>query len=937
MNIQKYNIKISIGFSLIAVLCFTINLFAQTTAPSWLSKYSSTIYETDDYLASQKIFDINSIATIKITMSAQDYISLIQNTSSDTYLLASMTYESATIPLQTIDSVGFRLRGAAVRNTKKKSFKISFRAFDFDDREFNGIRKINLNSDFQDPNLMRSKTCTELFRKMGVAAARVGYAKLYINDEYRGLFANYEEFDKNFLKSRFNNKDGNLYKCPEKATMMYRPNQDYGSTGYYELITNEDLNDYSDLAHFIDILNNTSDEEFVTEIEKVLNIDRQLMWIACNVLLGAWDDYWNLAKNYYFYHDILTGQFYYIPHDYDGSLGTDWYHGHIAHGNPYNWSRNDDRPMVERLLAVPEYRKKYTQYLFLVCSWAFSIEAMEPEIDRTADLIRETLTNDPYWPADHGWLESDFDESLIQAIPRGNVDYGLKENINLRRESALLQLDDFGPFIDLLEQEPMEPQNSDTVHVSAFVFDDGQIDSVKLIYEMGGIKNVVEMEDDDEDSFYTCKIPPSASGVKYYIEATDLSGLSSRLPAREKDFFTYNEIYLPTELFVNEILAKNDSTKLDEYGENDDWFEIYNPNDIPIDLHGMYVTDDLTEPTKWRLNNISIPANGFLLLWADKDPEQGANHVGFKLDKDGEKIGLFETDEKNNALIDAVTFGVQSSGISFGRINDGLEEWKYFDKPTPGRGNTDTTEIEDLVDITNQIGVLTESNNNSPDDETIENIIDNDLSTKYLTFESATKIDFSQSEQSLVKGYSLSSANDAPDRDPNNWEFQAWDENNSEWKTLHKVTNEPRWQDRFQTKYFLFSNVEKYNKYRLDISSPYSGNIIQVSELEILSVTTPTLISDNTPNFPKEFSLSQNYPNPFNPKTTIRYQLPKAGKVNLVVYNISGGEVVTLLNTHKSAGSHQVEFAAGDLSSGIYFYRIQIGSFTDTKKLILLK
>ncbi len=98
-----------------------------------------------------------------------------------------------------------------------------------------------------------------------------------------------------------------------------------------------------------------------------------------------------------------------------------------------------------------------------------------------------------------------------------------------------------------------------------------------------------------------------------------------------------------------------------------------------------------------------------------------------------------------------------------------------------------------------------------------------------------------------------------------------------------------------------------------------------------------TGISIGEQDIPQNFLLYEAYPNPFNPTTTIRYQLSKAGKVNLVVYNTRGREVTTLVNMHKSAGSHQVEFTAGDLSSGIYFYRIQIGAFTDTKKLILLK
>jgi hypothetical protein len=87
----------------------------------------------------------------------------------------------------------------------------------------------------------------------------------------------------------------------------------------------------------------------------------------------------------------------------------------------------------------------------------------------------------------------------------------------------------------------------------------------------------------------------------------------------------------------------------------------------------------------------------------------------------------------------------------------------------------------------------------------------------------------------------------------------------------------------------------------------------------------------------KTFALSQNYPNPFNPATVISYQLPIDGLVSLKVYDMLGNEVATLVNEIKIAGEHQVEFNAGALASGIYFYRLQAGSFVETKRMMLMK
>lgn len=89
--------------------------------------------------------------------------------------------------------------------------------------------------------------------------------------------------------------------------------------------------------------------------------------------------------------------------------------------------------------------------------------------------------------------------------------------------------------------------------------------------------------------------------------------------------------------------------------------------------------------------------------------------------------------------------------------------------------------------------------------------------------------------------------------------------------------------------------------------------------------------------FPSTFFLNQNYPNPFNPSTSIQYQIAGISQVTLKVYDVLGNEVATLVNEAKPAGSYEVNFNASKLSSGIYFYRLQAGTFLKTKKMILMK
>jgi hypothetical protein len=92
-----------------------------------------------------------------------------------------------------------------------------------------------------------------------------------------------------------------------------------------------------------------------------------------------------------------------------------------------------------------------------------------------------------------------------------------------------------------------------------------------------------------------------------------------------------------------------------------------------------------------------------------------------------------------------------------------------------------------------------------------------------------------------------------------------------------------------------------------------------------------------SPTAPKTFLLEQNYPNPFNPSTTIRYQLPVASEVKLEVYDVLGKKIATLVNERQSVGSYQVVWNASGLSSGTYFYRLQAGTFVETKKMIMVK
>jgi hypothetical protein len=96
-------------------------------------------------------------------------------------------------------------------------------------------------------------------------------------------------------------------------------------------------------------------------------------------------------------------------------------------------------------------------------------------------------------------------------------------------------------------------------------------------------------------------------------------------------------------------------------------------------------------------------------------------------------------------------------------------------------------------------------------------------------------------------------------------------------------------------------------------------------------------IKPNSNSIPQRYTLYQNYPNPFNPVTDIQYSIPKKSMVSLVVYDVLGREVITLLNEEKPPGNYDVKFDASNISSGLYFYRIVAGDYIEVKKMIVLK
>tara|TARA_B100000579_G_scaffold165335_1_gene134280 strand:- start:852 stop:2711 length:1860 start_codon:yes stop_codon:yes gene_type:complete len=153
----------------------------------------------------------------------------------------------------------------------------------------------------------------------------------------------------------------------------------------------------------------------------------------------------------------------------------------------------------------------------------------------------------------------------------------------------------------------------------------------------------------------------------------------------------------PPSILINEFLALNGSCCTDAGGDNDDYIELYNYGNSEVNIAGLYITDDIDDQQSYYQipygdNATIIQPSNYLLLWADKEPEQGVLHVDIKLNGDGEQIGLFM--QNRETLIDGITFDNQDTDISYGRYPDGSEDWGFMN-PTPDASNSETLELKE--------------------------------------------------------------------------------------------------------------------------------------------------------------------------------------------------------------------------------------------------
>jgi len=665
------------------LLIFKLNSFAQVSHPE-----------------PGFVFDDSEVPRIDITITQSNLQDLYADPESNLEYYAVLSFtrgDSTEGPLE----IGLRFRGDSIRLNEKKSFRISFNSID-PGMDFHGIEKMNLNAEANDPSMVRSKLGHDLYRYLGVAAPRSNHVLLYINDQYYGVYLNTEHVDERFVKSRFDNNDGNLFICQTSADLSYLgPNQDYyklevGGEQVYELRTNEKWDDYGDLEQLIYILNHQTGDDLKNELERVMNVQQYLKIMALDVMSATWDGYIGNSNNYYFYRDQTTGRFEYIPYNLENSSGIDFLGVDWSDRSIYSWNRNVS-PLYTGILLIEEYKEQYTSYIKTLAAYMVST-VLSDEMTRWRQQISDHVATDTLFSKDWGFTFTDFQAAMASGWGT-HITYGVSEFATLRTASALTEAVDADAFPLISFERVKARQGSMEVDWTAEDDDPGFSTALHYRLDEGSWESSImgtpaEIDPVSGVSTYrdTIRSIGDDSVVDLYFTVTDQGGQLTRFP---DTFLTVSYPLVSGPLYINEFVASNQGITVDEFGEYDDWAEIYNASDEPVWLADYFLSDNMGNPGKYRFPEIYLEPDVFFLVWLDSDTEQGPKHATFKISKAGEMLRLSQRPSKGFALVDSITFGLQESNISWGRELDGGPDWISFPAPTPEYSNL-LTAVKDL-------------------------------------------------------------------------------------------------------------------------------------------------------------------------------------------------------------------------------------------------
>lgn len=344
-----------------------------------------------------ELFNLNEVPEITLELEVKDWNKFLENydlnPKNEKKVVSHFTFKvnGNTVAL---DSIGLRIKGNTSRrrpegvtgemhNSTNTDWHHCHFGLDFskykDDQRFEGLDKLNLKWFKDDASYAREIYCYDLFKRFGCwTAPRASYCKLNIkikgdtNPAYFGVYAMIENIDEIYINShqdQWGNGIGFLWKggwSGNNNANFYSTNSmgvedvnlDASKSKYYayDLKTREEELEAAktELTQFIKDLDSKKGDDFKNWIAQKMDIDLFLKTYATNIMVGMWDDYWVNGNNFYFYF-APNGKAYFIPYDYDNTLGTSLILDNSGTQNIVSWGKYYQRPLIAKILETPEY------------------------------------------------------------------------------------------------------------------------------------------------------------------------------------------------------------------------------------------------------------------------------------------------------------------------------------------------------------------------------------------------------------------------------------------------------------------------------------------------------------------------------------------------------------------------------------------------------
>ncbi|MCE5250845.1 CotH kinase family protein [bacterium] len=683
------------------------------------------------------LYQETELRTIYLEFAQANWWQLLTwNYITDTDIPANLIFEGVTYP-----GVGVRFRGNTsymmVMNSLKKSFNITIDYTD-PDQKLMGYKTLNLLNSNADASFLHEVLFFTIARNY-IPCPKANFVKLVINGVNWGVYINSQQDNSDLIDEWFLSDDGDRWKAVSGGGIAMnpqipdslrtnpqifglnkdaeRPNQGGGgnpgggfasgekalmwlgsnTSAYqaaYELKTAHSADPWASLIRTCDILNNYPLEQLPDSLVTVMDVDRWLWFLAVENVFADDDGYLVKGADYLLYFEPESGRLHPIEHD-----GNESFLARSVNLSPYDGETNVNRPVISRLLAVPEFRQRYNAHVRTIISDFLDWAVLEPKISAYRALIEEEVKGDSI----KLYSDREFENSFTQL-----------ENFVTSRRSYLLSLNEINrqaPVIISVSCENVNGNNNsalplNSVAVTATIGGAVVTGEVNLYYASGltGPFLHSRMFNDGAhgdgkagDGTWGGFIPSSLTGaaVRYYIEAraSDDAGTTAYSPSgAEHDVYYYStavKVAEDTPVVINEFMALNKSTIQDPQGDYDDWIELKNVSTREVDLTGMYLSDSPGNPRKWAFpEGTTISPGAWLIIWADEDGgDEPGLHANFKLSGDGESILLVDTDDRSNQILDSVEYETQEADISYGRYPDGGDAFITLSAPTPASAN----------------------------------------------------------------------------------------------------------------------------------------------------------------------------------------------------------------------------------------------------------